>query len=160
MYTCPSCQSTDHQVKNGRTAAGSQRYWCRCCGRKYTPEPKAQGYPPEMRRQALRMYVDGGNLRRIGRTLGVVHQTVANWVTAASDACQTPRPFPTGSRRPNSMSSIRSSRTKNWAYVVTEVDRATRCFNQGNVPSHRSLRPTFSIAPASALLLNCCRCSL
>jgi transposase-like protein len=57
-------------------------------------EPKAQGYPPEVRRQALRMYVDGGNLRRIGRALGVVHQTVANWVTAASDALPDAPPVP------------------------------------------------------------------
>jgi transposase-like protein len=94
MNTCPFCQSMDRQIKNGWTAAGSQRYWCRCCGRKYTPEPKAQGYPPEVRRQALRMYVDGGNLRRIGRALGVVHQTVANWVTAASDALPDAPPVP------------------------------------------------------------------
>jgi transposase-like protein len=96
MNRCPYCQSTERQIKNGQTAAGSQRYWCRRCGRKYTPEPKAQGYPPEVRRQALRMYVDGGNLRRIGRTLGVVHQTVANWVTAAAAALpeQPPQPDP------------------------------------------------------------------
>jgi transposase len=31
------------------------------------------------------MYVDGINLRRIARHLGVVHQTVANWVSAAAD---------------------------------------------------------------------------
>jgi transposase-like protein len=35
-----------------------------------------------MRQQAIRLYVDGMNLRRIARHLGVVHQTVANWVTA------------------------------------------------------------------------------
>jgi transposase-like protein len=84
----------DRQSKNGRTAAGSQRYWGRRCGRKYTPEPKAQGYPPEVRRQALRMYVDGGNLRRSGRTRGVVHQTVANGVTAASAALPDAPPVP------------------------------------------------------------------
>jgi transposase len=32
--------------------------------------------------QAVRMYVDGMNLRRIGRHLGVNHQSVANWVKA------------------------------------------------------------------------------
>ena len=50
------------------------------CGSKYTPDPKQQGYPDEIRRQALQMYVDGINLRRIGRQLGIHHQTVANWV--------------------------------------------------------------------------------
>jgi transposase-like protein len=31
------------------------------------------------------MYLDGMNLRRIGRHLGVNHQSVANWVKAHSD---------------------------------------------------------------------------
>jgi transposase-like protein len=82
------------QIKNGRTAAGSQRYWCRRCGRTFTPQPKAQGYPPEVRRPALRRYGDGSNLRRIGRTLGVGQQTVAKWVAAASDARPGDPPVP------------------------------------------------------------------
>ena len=84
MKTCPRCQSTTHQVKAGWTARGSQRYRCPC-GCKYTPDPKPIGYGPEMRQAALRMYVDGMNLRRIERHLGVVHQTVANWVSGAAD---------------------------------------------------------------------------
>ena len=32
--------------------------------------------------RAVRMYVDGTNLRRIGRELGVNPQSVANWVKA------------------------------------------------------------------------------
>ena len=35
-----------------------------------------------MRRQLIRRYVDGMNLRRIARQLGVVHQTMANWFAA------------------------------------------------------------------------------
>lgn len=80
MITCPKCQNTTRQVKVGRTEAGSQRYQCQHCGHKHTPAPKQQGYPDEIRQQALRLYVDGMNLRRIARHLGVVHQTVANWV--------------------------------------------------------------------------------
>jgi transposase-like protein len=38
-----------------------------------------------VRQQALQMYVDGLNLRRIGRLLGVDHQTVANWVKAKAE---------------------------------------------------------------------------
>jgi len=52
------------------------------CNRKYTPEPKEWGYPDEVRRQALQMYVDGMNLRRIGRHLGIHHRTISLWVTA------------------------------------------------------------------------------
>ncbi len=64
------------------TKAGSQRYQCKACNRKYTPEPKAQGYDQATRIRVLKLYVDGNNLRRIARQVGVSHQTVANWVKA------------------------------------------------------------------------------
>jgi len=52
------------------------------CGKKYTPDPKERGYSDQLRQRAVEMYVDGNNLRRIGRQLGVSHQSVANWVAA------------------------------------------------------------------------------
>jgi transposase-like protein len=82
MKPCSYCQASDHQVKAGRTEAGSQRYLCKYCQRKYTPEPKQAGYSDELRQQAMRLYVDGVNFRRIARHLGVNHQTVINWVNA------------------------------------------------------------------------------
>jgi len=51
------------------------------CNRKYTPEPKAQGYPESLRKRAAEMYVDGMNLRRIARQLKIHHRTVSLWVT-------------------------------------------------------------------------------
>ena len=65
-------------------ATGTARRECRHCGRTYTPEPKTHGYDLELRRQALKLYVDGTNFRRIARHLSVNPQTVANWVDAAS----------------------------------------------------------------------------
>ena len=82
MNACPYCHEVSRQVKIGRTKAGSQRFQCQHCQRRYTPEPKPQGYPDSVRQQAIRLYVDGMNLRRIARHLGVVHQTIANWVMA------------------------------------------------------------------------------
>ncbi len=82
MNPCPYCQQTEGQIKNGLNPSGTQRYWCRRCARAYTPEPKASGYDEGIRQQAAQMYVDGMNLRRIARTLGVNHQSVANWVKA------------------------------------------------------------------------------
>ena len=43
------------------------------------------------------MYVDGLNYRRIGRLLGVNHQTVCNWVTAAADHLPEASPAPAAS---------------------------------------------------------------
>jgi transposase-like protein len=80
MMTCPYCRRTERQVKAGFNDSGSQRYFCQVCQRKYTPEPNPQGYDAATRCEALRLYADGMNLRRIARTLGVTHPTVANWV--------------------------------------------------------------------------------
>ena len=90
---CPRCEAEEGQIKAGLNRSGSQRHRCKVCGRKYTPEPKPHGYPDRVRLQAVRLYVDGMNLRRIGRTLGVNHQSVANWVNAyANQLPATPLP--------------------------------------------------------------------
>lgn len=94
MVTCPHCQSDKRQVKVGRNPSGSQRYLCRWCGRKYTPQRKPQGYGEAMRREAVRMYVDGVNFRRIGRTLGVAHRSVINWVNAYAASLPDRPPVP------------------------------------------------------------------
>ena len=83
---CPHCHETMRQNKAGTTKAGSQRYRCMHCHRKYTPEPKQQGYPESVRKRAMEMYVDGGNLRRIARHLKIAPQTVAYWVTEVAEA--------------------------------------------------------------------------
>ena len=83
---CPHCQKTSRQNKAGKTDAGSQRYRCMHCERKYTPEPKEQGYPDSVRQRAAEMYVDGMNLRKIARHLKVHHRTVALWVVDHAEA--------------------------------------------------------------------------
>jgi|SRR5215211_9425506 transposase-like protein len=80
MNKCPYCHKTTRQNKAGKTKAGSQRYRCMHCQRKYTPEPKPHGYPEGLRKRAAEMYVDGMNLRKIARHLKVHHRTVALWV--------------------------------------------------------------------------------
>ena len=82
MIQCPHCLSPEQQTKSGHTRTGSQRYRCKECQRIYTPEPKPLGYPEETRREAVRLYLEGANFRRIGRVLGVNHQSVVNWVNA------------------------------------------------------------------------------
>lgn len=95
MNTCPTCHATTKQYKMGRTDCGSQRYKCQHCGRSYTPAPKQQGYDNTLRRQAVQLYSDGLNFRRIARQLGVNHQTVINWVNAYSATLPPEPPRPT-----------------------------------------------------------------
>ena len=79
---CPYCQAKEQQVKAGKNDSGSQRIQCRVCGRRYTPEPHEAGYPHELREQAVRLYVDGMNFRRIARHVGIHHKTVMLWINA------------------------------------------------------------------------------
>ena len=91
--SCPSCAAATRQTRAGFNRCGTQRLHCQHCRRYYTHQPKKKGYPPEVRRAALRMYVDGINLRRTARLVGVAPQTIVNWVKAACEALPT-RPTP------------------------------------------------------------------
>lgn len=76
---CPECEST-HIRKNGHRR-GKQNYICVDCGRQfidhYTPQ---QGYSDEVKRECLKMYVNGSGFRAIERVKGVHHTTVISWV--------------------------------------------------------------------------------
>ncbi len=80
--TCPSCSSSEHQIKAGFNRGGSQRYQCQRCHRIYTPKKKSQGYSEEVRLEALRLHDQGQSVRRIAQLLGVAPQSVANWIKA------------------------------------------------------------------------------
>jgi len=80
---CPHCGSDKRQTKAGRTATGSARRHCVACDKDYTPDPKSQGYPPQTRKQALALVLEGMSLRAAARTVGVNPQSVANWLGAA-----------------------------------------------------------------------------
>ena len=84
MPICPTCGETTQQHQAGTNPSGSARRECQHCGRTYTPAPKTRGYDLALRRQALKLYVDGMNFRRIARHLSVNHQTIINWVNGAA----------------------------------------------------------------------------
>ena len=91
---CLRCKSVNRQVKNGLNGSGSQKYKCNECGAVYTPEPKENGYPVEIRLLAIRMYVEGSSYGSIARVLKVNPQSVANWVnqyTAKLPAAPVPK---------------------------------------------------------------------
>ena len=60
------------------------------CGYQYTPEPKKQGYPREIRERAVQMYVDEMSLRKIGCHLGLQHRTVSLWFEAHTELLPEP----------------------------------------------------------------------
>ena len=54
------------------------------CVCKYTSKSKQYGYSDAVRKQALRLYVDGMNLRRIARHLVFHHRPVSLMVKASA----------------------------------------------------------------------------
>jgi transposase-like protein len=82
--TCPHCGAHEQAVRDGYNRSGTQRYRCRICRRAFTPAAKEQGHGATVHEQAVRLYLEGMSLRATGRLLGVVHQSVANWVAEAA----------------------------------------------------------------------------
>ncbi|ARI79649.1 hypothetical protein BH695_3648 [Microcystis aeruginosa PCC 7806SL] len=79
IMQCPECQS-NHINKNGHKK-GKQNYICVNCGRQFIEvyEPQ-RGYSEEMKRECLKMYVNGLGFRAIERVKNVHHTTIMNWV--------------------------------------------------------------------------------
>ena len=77
--SCPECQST-HVNKNGHKK-GKQNYICIGGGRQFIDcyQPH-KGYSSEVKRECLKMYVNGMGLRAIERVKNVHHTTIINWV--------------------------------------------------------------------------------
>ena len=73
------CQST-HVNKNGQKK-GKQNYICVGCGRQFIDcyQPH-KGYSEEVKRECLKMYVNGMGFRAIERVKNVHHTTIINWV--------------------------------------------------------------------------------
>jgi hypothetical protein len=67
MNTCPKCRRKDRKNRAWKTRAVGQRFERMYSRIKYTPNPKPWVYDDNARQKALGMYVDGMNLRRIGR---------------------------------------------------------------------------------------------
>lgn len=76
---CPECKST-HIRKNG-IKKGKQNHICVSCGRQFINvyEP-TKGYSDNVKRECLRMYVNGMGFRAIERVKGVHHTTIISWV--------------------------------------------------------------------------------
>lgn len=77
---CKNCNAEEGQVKAGKTAAGSQRYKCKKCGRVYTPKPKGRGYSEETKEKAIKLYMEGNSSRAVGRILGIGKNMCLYWI--------------------------------------------------------------------------------
>jgi len=78
MMVCTSC-AKDACVKDG-IVRGKQRWRCRDCGYRHTVSQR--GKDPELKRQAVELYLEGLGFRSIGRFLKVSHVAVYKWIRA------------------------------------------------------------------------------
>ena len=77
---CKRCKKEDKQIKAGKTRAGSQVYKCKHCGKTYTPKPKKMRYSEEIKRQAIKLYMEGNSGSAVERILGVGKGRCLSWV--------------------------------------------------------------------------------
>ena len=80
LKTCPACQASDGQMKNGSNRSGTQRIVCRHCKKSYTLEPKRNAYDEQTRALALKIYYAGASGRGVGKVLGMSKANVYNWI--------------------------------------------------------------------------------
>ena len=88
---CPHCES-GRVVKAG-FQSGKQRYKCTICCRVFV-KPSQRGVAPEIKEQALAMYLEGLGFRAIGRLLGVSNVAVLKWVRKAAQNLPQPEKPP------------------------------------------------------------------
>ena len=77
---CERCKNEKEQIKAGKTKAGSQKYKCKICGKVYTPKPKERNYSEEIKKQAIKLYMEGNSGRAVGRILGISKNMCLRWV--------------------------------------------------------------------------------
>ncbi len=88
-YQCPKCASFERH-KDG-IAHSMQRWKCKECGCRYTKSTK-RGHPPETKRLAIKLYLEGLGFRAIERILKVSNVAVLKWVKNAAAQLRAERP--------------------------------------------------------------------
>ena len=86
---CKNCKREDKQIKSGKTRAGSQIYKCKHCNKRYTPNPKERMYSKEIKKQAIKLYMEGNSGRAVGRILGISKNTCLYWLKNYAKEIQT-----------------------------------------------------------------------
>jgi len=77
---CPICEKSENQRMCGKNRSGTQTFLCRHCKKAYTPEPKRNAYPEEVREMAIKVYYAGASGRGVGKIFGFSKANVYNWI--------------------------------------------------------------------------------
>jgi len=77
---CPKCGINTNQQRYGVTGAGSQRYICGKCAKRYTPNKKKWAYSESEKELAVRAYYMSGSGRGVGKIMKMHHSNVLRWI--------------------------------------------------------------------------------
>ena len=77
---CKECNDEKNQIKAGKTKAGTQKYKCKICGKYYVSEGKKRGYSEDIKKQAIKLYLEGNSSRTVGRILGIGKNMCLYWI--------------------------------------------------------------------------------
>ena len=77
---CKNCKTEKLQIKAGKTKAGSQRYKCKICGKYYITNAQERTYSEEVKKQAIKLYMEGNSGRAVGRILGIGKNMCLYWI--------------------------------------------------------------------------------
>ena len=77
---CKACNDETNQIKAGKTKAGTQKYKCKICEKYYTLEGKNKGYSEKIKKQAIKLYLEGNSARVVGRILGIGKNMCLYWI--------------------------------------------------------------------------------
>jgi transposase-like protein len=82
---CPECGGK-HIRKNGKNRQGKQNHICVACRRQFIDQYEPTlGYSEAVKRECLKLYVNGMGFRSIERVTGVHHTTVLTWVAQVGE---------------------------------------------------------------------------
>ncbi len=84
---CPRCKSS--KIVKAGFQSGKQRRKCKECGRLFV-KLSPRGFAPEVKAQAVAIYLEGLGFRAIGRLLGVSNVSVLKWIRSAANALPEP----------------------------------------------------------------------
>jgi hypothetical protein len=73
---CPDCQST--KINKNGLKRGKQNHICLACRRQFIDVYSDRGYPQEVKKHCLHLYLEGNGFRRIERLTGVSHIAILN----------------------------------------------------------------------------------
>ena len=123
---CKKCNEEKNQIKAEKTKARPPKYKCKICWKYYVPEGKKRGYSVDIKKQAIKLYMEENSGRTVGRILGIGKNICLYWIWKYAKKLE-PKETPNARVNVIEIDELYSFvERKNRFYVITLVSRDTR----------------------------------